>query len=108
MRYLQVGPCGQQRFLRRSPGRATIGAAAPKEARSSRTARGGRMAARHLLMLSMVAAALGACEAQRTDGAAARANAAPSGTPTVVRLRAPADSEIPAGPLGASIRRGRA
>jgi thiosulfate dehydrogenase len=66
------------------------------------------MAARHLLMLSMVAVALGACEAQRTDGAAARANAAPSGTPTVVRLRAPADSEIPAGPLGASIRRGRA
>jgi thiosulfate dehydrogenase len=66
------------------------------------------MAGRRLLTCLVVAAALGACEPARTDDAVARAGIAGSGTAAVIRLPAPADSEIPDGPLGVSIRRGRA
>ena len=51
---------------------------------------------------------LGACEIARTDDAVARAGDAAPTTPGIVKLPAPADSEIPDGALGASIRRGRA
>jgi thiosulfate dehydrogenase len=61
-----------------------------------------------LLLSLMVVVALGACEAARTDDAGASADESGGASTTIVRLPAPVDSEIPAGPLGASIRRGRA
>jgi thiosulfate dehydrogenase len=66
------------------------------------------MAGRRPLTLLAVAAALGACEPARTDDAVARAGNAATGAAAVIRLPAPADSEIPEGALGISIRRGRA
>jgi thiosulfate dehydrogenase len=63
---------------------------------------------RRLLKLIIVAAALGACKAARTDDAVARSDSAVNRSTAVIRLPAPADSEIPDGPLGVSIRRGRA
>ena len=62
------------------------------------------MAERCILPL-LVALTLVACEDARTDEALSRAA---SEVPDVVRLPAPADSEIPSGALGVSIRRGRA
>jgi thiosulfate dehydrogenase len=66
------------------------------------------MAGRRLLTFLVVAAALGACEPARTDDDVARAANSARDTAPVIRLPAPADSEIPEGALGVSIRRGRA
>ena len=66
------------------------------------------MAGRRLLTLSAVVVILGACEIARTEDEGARARDAATTSEGIVRLPAPADSEIPDGPLGASIRRGRA
>jgi thiosulfate dehydrogenase len=59
-----------------------------------------------LITLTVAVIALGACESTRTDEGLGAGTPSTSGV--VTRLAAPADSEIPAGPLGASIRRGRA
>ena len=66
------------------------------------------MVGRRLLPLLAVSATLAACEVARTDDTAARARDAAPVSAGIVRLPVPADSEIPAGVLGASIRRGRA
>ena len=65
------------------------------------------MAARHLLPLIIILVH-GACEAARTDDAGPRVAEAAGASAGVVRLAAPADSAIPEGALGVSIRRGRA
>jgi thiosulfate dehydrogenase len=64
------------------------------------------MAARHLLSLITILVH-GACQAARTDDAGAPADMA-AGAAGVVHLAVPADSTMPEGPLGVSIRRGRA
>jgi thiosulfate dehydrogenase len=66
------------------------------------------MPGRRLLTLSAVVAILGACEIARTEDEGARARDVATPSEGIVRLPAPADSEIPDGPLGASVRRGRA
>jgi thiosulfate dehydrogenase len=65
------------------------------------------MVGQRLLSLLIVTTLVGACELARTDGSAARTDSTAANA-AIVRLPAPADSEIPDGPLGASIRRGRA
>ena len=65
------------------------------------------MVGQRLLSLLVVTTLLGACEISRTDDTAARTDATPANG-AIVRLPAPADSEIPDGLLGASSRRGRA
>ena len=66
------------------------------------------MAGRRLLTLLVIATLLGACEIARTEDHTARGDTAAAAGAGVVRLAIPADSEIPEGPLGVSIRRGRA
>jgi len=66
------------------------------------------MVGRRLLTLLAVATVLGACEPARTDESVAHAVDAPREPAAVIRLPAPADSEMPEGALGVSIRRGRA
>ena len=66
------------------------------------------MAGRRLLTLLAVVLILAACEIARTESSVARGPDTTATSAGIVRLSMPADSEIPAGPLGASIRRGRA
>jgi len=66
------------------------------------------MVGRRLISILAVPAIFGACEIARTDNTVARAGDTAPTTPGITRLAAPADSEIPDGALGASIRRGRA
>ena len=66
------------------------------------------MVGRRLISILAVTAIFGACEIARTDNTVARGGDTAPTTPGIVRLAAPADSEIPDGALGASIRRGRA
>lgn len=58
------------------------------------------------LALTVLAIAVVACEAARIDEGPSRTTSSTTGA--VTRLASPPDSEIPEGPLGASIRRGRA
>ena len=66
------------------------------------------MVGRRLISILAVPAIFGACEIARTDNTVARGGDTAPTTPGITRLAAPADSEIPDGALGASIRRGRA
>ena len=66
------------------------------------------MAGRRLLTLPAAFLILAACEIARTEDSVTRGRDTTAASAGIVRLAMPADSEIPAGPLGASIRRGRA
>jgi len=66
------------------------------------------MAGRRLLTFLTAAVILAACDIARTKDHVVRGRDTTAASAGIVRLSAPADSEIPAGPLGASIRRGRA
>jgi thiosulfate dehydrogenase len=66
------------------------------------------MVARRLTTVLLGTMTLGACEIARTGDTVARGGELSATTTGVVRLPIPADSLIPEGPLGASIRRGRA
>jgi thiosulfate dehydrogenase len=66
------------------------------------------MVGRRLTSFLAVTATFGACEIARTDNTVARGGDTTPTTRGIVRLAAPADSEMPEGALGASIRRGRA
>lgn len=66
------------------------------------------MAGRRLLTLLAAVVLLAACEIARTEDSAAHGRATTAAGASIVRLPTPADSELPAGPLGVSIRRGRA
>lgn len=68
-------------------------------------------ACRHLFSLALLVPILAGCTVERREpGSSDRLSDPPAapGEAVTIAFRVPADSEIPAGPLGASIRRGRA